>query len=374
MAKTYIAGEGAFKNIKTAEDLNKNGFISVREINKYLFQVLKEDTYLNDIWAGNRVQRHLDDYGLTIEDVKFPTTENQWKVSDFFWDLYKDKSYVKYCVNPIINPQEYDNSKDVKKYVSFLSQYFNRVCLSSNGHNTYYFKKSDIEKYLLNLKNPRKEILCVYTIENWGVFDKTISENSLCLSLKSPYIFFKLPSDLFNLIIPLLSKEEVVSEKTDEYINLKLRVTGSFSSLESLFDSLESIFTLCNINCTFYLYFIKNRTSHGIIDAGLIQNSKFEIFKKNIQKCYPNLKNINDINQFLDVAFYMYGAEYARNMKHICLRHGFYFNVHPNTDIQSYKDKKNQPELKSLLKYISYAEYLYISKGLGTFEIKLLKC
>ena len=28
MAKTYIAGEGAFKNIKTAEDLNKNGFIS----------------------------------------------------------------------------------------------------------------------------------------------------------------------------------------------------------------------------------------------------------------------------------------------------------------------------------------------------------
>ena len=44
MAKMYIAGEGAFANIRTSEELKKKGYISVREINKYLSMYLKDNS------------------------------------------------------------------------------------------------------------------------------------------------------------------------------------------------------------------------------------------------------------------------------------------------------------------------------------------
>ena len=67
----------------------------------------------------------------------------------------------------------------------------------------------------------------------------------------------------------------------------------------------------------------------------------------------------------------MYGDTYANDIHRNCVRHGFSFNIYQGADIQCYKVNKKKPEFKSLLKHISYSEYLYTSKSLGTFEIKL---
>lgn len=381
MAKMYIAGEGAFANIRTSEELKKKGYISVREINKHLSMYLKDNSnFLLSYDYERSLDKIMNKHGLTNEEILNPhllSPERREVFSNAMSDAVSLLGSRKYrgLAHRGANKQaqEIDNSDIKKKYLELLTKYFNRVCLNTNGRNSYYFKKSDIKKCLDLLVTPRRLVHGIFFYENWNSFDKKIFrkkqgayEKGFYLKGNSCNIYLRVPNDAVETFCYLLDKKDSSMKYLGEYTDINITFNGE-NNLYSSFKRIGEIMILCNMNCELRFDYIRKPNDCPILTPEFIQENSADVewLLGEMSKRIPSIKTVKDLNAYLEDFFTQYKAKLNDSVKFISKYSNIYIEAsNIKGEYFDYKDLRNNG-----LEPTAIAP----SDGLGLMGIELLK-
>ena len=379
MAKTYIAGEGVFANIRNSEELKKKGYISVREINKHLSMYLKDNSnFLLEQDYESNLDKIMKKHGLTNEELSKPyalSPERREVFSNAMSEAVSRLGNKKYrdLVHRKNNEQETDNSDIKKKYLELLTKYFNRVCLNTNGHNSYYFKKSDIKKCLDLLVIPRRLVHGIFFYENWNSFDKKIFREKqgsyrkgFYLNGNSCNIYLRVPNDAVETFSYLLDKKDSSMKYLGEYTDINITFSGE-NNLYRAFKRIEEIMILCNMNCELRFDYIRKPNDCPILTPEFIQENSADVewLLGEMSKRISSIKTVKDLNAYLEDFFIQYKAKLNESVKFKAKYANIYIEA-PNIkgDYFDYKNLRNNGLEPT---------YLAPSDGLGLMGIELLK-
>ena len=380
MAKMYIAGEGAFANIRTSEELKKKGYISVREINKHLSMYLKDNSnFLLSYDYERSLDKIMEKHGLTNEEIRNPhllSPERREVFSNAMSDavcLLGSRKYRGLAYRGA-NKQEQEIDSDIKKkYLELLTKYFNRVCLNTNGRNSYYFKKSDIKKCLDLLVTPRRLVHGIFFYENWNSFDKKIFrkkqgayEKGFYLKGNSCNIYLRVPNDAVETFCYLLDKKDSSMKYVGEYTDINITFNGE-NNLYSSFKRIGEIMILCNMNCELRFDYIRQPNACSILTPEFIQENSADVewLLGEMSKRIPSIKTVKDLNAYLEDFFIQYKGKLNDSVKFI--------SKYSNIYIEASNIKGEYFDYKDLRSNGLEPTAIAPSDGLGLMGIELLK-